>query len=410
MGIDLKPALTRVGFVLVSRVTHPHASTRISALNMFPYLSAAGYEPIILFEASKGGSTHDVSSLPAQAAASDIRIVYFQKVYGATAVATARALSAAGVRTVFGICDVVEPAMARATDATIVPSEYLGSLYPADVQDRIHVVHDGIERTDVRKCEWRNDKGSTRQPLRIVLVTSETLDALPVIRHAPSHFEVSIVGRFDRPHGLLNQILRIPRVVARQPDFAARLSYLKFLADRRIRLIPWSEEGVYAHMCNADIGVIPVDEAVNDTDPTDAFWRVKSENRLTMKMSIGLPVIASPIPAYMRIIRPGSNGFLAKTREDWLRCLELLRDPELRKTIGDEARGNVVSSFSKESQAKRVIRVLDSFRFNVQRQSAVFAVFVIFSLNCQPHVWGFMTTFITLLSQKQKIFIKRLCR
>src|SRR6267142_4331102 len=103
MSTSSSRALTRVGFVLVSRVTHPHASTRISVLNMFPYLAAAGYEPVILFEPSKGGNTHDVSSVPALAAANDTRIVYFQKVHGASALAAVHDLSAAGVRTVFGI-------------------------------------------------------------------------------------------------------------------------------------------------------------------------------------------------------------------------------------------------------------------------------------------------------------------
>ena len=371
MNINSSPGRTRVGFVLVSRVTHPHASTRISVLNMFPFLLAAGYEPVILFEPSKGGNTHDVSSVPARAAANDTRIVYFQKVHGASALAAAQALSAAGVRTVFGICDFVEPAMARAADATIVSSDYLGSLYPADVQDRIHVVHDGIERSEVRKSQWRSDTGSARRPLKIALVTGHTLDELPIVRRVPSYFEVSIVGQYHRPTNYLDRILRIPRVVARQPDLAARMAYLTFLGDRRIRLIPWSLEGVYTHLCSADIGIIPVGEAVNNADPPDAFWRVKSENRLTMKMSVGLPVIASPIPSYMRVIRHGANGFLARNRDDWLSYLEMLRDPALRKTIGNQARSTVLSSFSQESQARHLIRVLDSLCGTAELHSAM---------------------------------------
>jgi len=64
-------------------------------------------------------------------------------------------------------------------------------------------------------------------------------------------------------------------------------------------------------------------------------------------MKSGLPVIASPIPAYKNIIRSGYNGFLANTDEQWLDALEqLITDKGLRCTIGE--RGKKVTRYYEE--------------------------------------------------------------
>jgi glycosyltransferase involved in cell wall biosynthesis len=119
-------------------------------------------------------------------------------------------------------------------------------------------------------------------------------------------------------------------------------------------------------LVEADIGVIPI---VADADPAviAPAWKVKSENRLTMKMSAGLPVIATPIPSYEAVIEHGVNGFLARTRHDWDRCLDALRDPELRREMGEHARRSVSARFSMQAQAERFIAVCESL---LERQPA----------------------------------------
>ena len=349
----------KIGFVMLSNSEYPIPSTRIAVLNMFPFLRAANFEPHIVFEPPQGTETPDVSGLAPRLLAEGFHIVYFQKVHGPSVEQLARQLSAAGVRTVYGVCDLVNVAMATATDATIAVTEFLKSLYPPELQPRISVVHDGIEKPEIHKTDWGTYRGSRNRPLRAVLVTSIELDRLPVLGTPPAWMKVSIVGRYP-PAGQVFQRLREAHwKLAAQQDFRARMAYLRFLADRRVSRLAWDPVGVYETMRQADIGIIPI-ETRPEHEPglLPPTWKVKSENRLTMKMCMGLPVIATPIPAYEPVIEQGRNGFLAHSRQDWIACLDALRDPAARRAIGEQARQSVLKRYSMEEQARRLIAVL----------------------------------------------------
>lgn len=82
------------------------------------------------------------------------------------------------------------------------------------------------------------------------------------------------------------------------------------------------------------------------------------DTELPSKMAVGLPVIATPIPAYEPVIVRGKNGFLAKSRTDWLTYLAALRDPALRQLMGQTARQTALDGYSMERQAQRLIAVL----------------------------------------------------
>ncbi len=65
-----------------------------------------------------------------------------------------------------------------------------------------------------------------------------------------------------------------------------------------------------------------------------------------MCMALGMPVIASEMPAYEKIIKNGHNGFMARTIDDWVRYLVDLKDVGLREKIGAEARRTVIPRYS----------------------------------------------------------------
>jgi GT2 family glycosyltransferase/tetratricopeptide (TPR) repeat protein len=73
----------------------------------------------------------------------------------------------------------------------------------------------------------------------------------------------------------------------------------------------------------------------------------KSEVKVTTAMSLGLPVVASPLPSYIEIIENGKNGFICKSEEEWFSALINLKDPQYRKKIADEAK-KTVEEFSIE--------------------------------------------------------------
>lgn len=345
----------RLGLVLCSGLDQPIPSTRIAVLNMLPRLRAAGWEPVLLFTPERPTETPALEGVAERALAERCDAVLLQKVRGTAALALAQRLRAAGVPTVYAVCDLVDPAMAEATTATVIVTDFLRSLYPAALQPRIHVVHDGIERPEARKTQWRNDTGSAGRPLAAVLVTSAELNALPALGGVPPWLALRIVGRYAAGRERRRQVRW---AFAAQP-WRERLAFARFLLNRRIACVPWSAEGVYAEMAAADIGVIPVDTgepgAAAGVPPA---WQVKSENRLTLKMSMGLPVIATPIPSYEPIIEHGVNGFFARTPADWRTCLQALRDPARRREMGAAARARVERTYSMDAQGRRLAAVL----------------------------------------------------
>ena len=77
-------------------------------------------------------------------------------------------------------------------------------------------------------------------------------------------------------------------------------------------------------------------------------------------MAMGLPVIATPIPAYEPLVKQGQNGFLASDKYEWLQHLSALRDPALRRSIGQQARKSAMAEYSMTRQAEKLLEVLGS--------------------------------------------------
>lgn len=344
----------RVGLVLCSPSAQPIPSTRIAVLNMLPFFLSAGLQPRVLSEPPQPSETPDLTGVAARAIDAGCEVVLLQKVRGPGAVALAQQLTAAGVRTIYVVCDLVDVPMVEATDATVVVTDYLRSLYPLRLQPRIHVVHDGIEHPAAAKDDWGSATGTRHCPLQAVLVTSACLDRLPVLGHPPAWLTVRIVGRYARG---LRKWRETRWTWAAQPA-AERLAHLRFLLDRGIECVPWDPQGVYREMRQADIGVIPVETAAEAGAGVPPAWQVKSENRLTLKMSMGLPVIATPIPSYEPVIEHGVNGFFARSRRDWEACLTALRDPARRREMGLAARASVAEKYSMPAQASKLIGVV----------------------------------------------------
>ncbi|HJU21400.1 MAG TPA: glycosyltransferase [Casimicrobiaceae bacterium] len=348
----------RLGFVLASPRARPLASTRTSVLNMLPYLDRAGFDASIVFEPPVPAEVPDVTGVAERMIRGRYAIAYFQKVRGASVAREIEALAAAGIRTVFGICDRVDPAMVRATDLTITVTEFLKALHPPDVRDRIHVVHDGIERPDVARRDANDRRGTRMRPLSLVLVTSGRLDHLPVLDGIPPWATLTVVGGYRESRRFADRIRENFALVGGAGKSArGRARALRFIAHPRVRRVAWHADGVYDALLAGDIGILPITREV-DGDDGVPVWQIKSENRLTMKMSAGLPVVATPIPSYLPIVEDGENALFARSAAQWSAALDHLRSPDERRRIGRNARESVLTAYSKDSQAKRLIQAL----------------------------------------------------
>ena len=350
--------MRKIGFILCSKTTQPLPSTRIAVLNILPFIHSAGFHTSILFEPEYPSETPNISDIYNAVRDSNCDLVVLQKVRGPSAISLVQRLSAIGIRTIFLVCDRIDQHMAAAADATIVVSDYLRLQYPLELQSRIHVVHDGIENPDFFKKYW--NPSSVR--LTASLVTSRCLDHLPVISNVPRWLNIRVIGQYQS--GL--QKIRNIWWNWQNKSRTERITYLRFLINHRITCVPWGQDSVYSELFDADIGIIPISSSSSkyskDFPPE---WMLKSANRLTLKMSVGLPVIATPIPAYEPVIIHGVNGFFARSSRDWDRCLKSLRDPDLRKEMGTSARNSVKSQFSIQEQANLFLQVVKSIELKL---------------------------------------------
>jgi glycosyltransferase involved in cell wall biosynthesis len=356
----------KTGFVLLSNSAQPIPSTRIAVLNMFPYLQQAGFDPHIVFEPEGSAEKPDVSGLAARLIAERFDIIVLQKVHGASVEALMRELSDAGIKTVYVVCDLINVAMAEVASATVVVTDYLRDQYPERLRDKIHVVHDGIEEHWDFKILRSGHRGSRAQPLHAVLVTSAPMAIIPQIGIPPEWLHITILGRYAERQTLMTRLRGAVRTVRAHEGWADRIRCLQFLMSPRIHCVPWSPERVRDYLGKSDIAIIPIDDAETTTeDGLPPMWKRKSENRLTLKMSAGLPVITTPIPAYEPVIEHGVNGFFARSPAEWRACFEALRDPAARECVGMAARASVVDRYSMEEQSRRLIAVLCGLLPNV---------------------------------------------
>ncbi len=56
-------------------------------------------------------------------------------------------------------------------------------------------------------------------------------------------------------------------------------------------------------------------------------------------MAMGLPVVASAVGENVNLVKPGVNGFLAQTEDEWVDALsKMIEDDKLRTKIGKTSR------------------------------------------------------------------------
>ncbi len=88
-----------------------------------------------------------------------------------------------------------------------------------------------------------------------------------------------------------------------------------------------------------DINLAPVETG-------NRFCEAKSELKYFEAALVGTPTIASPVRPFRDAIRPGENGLLADSEEEWTSALlSLVADADLRRRLADRASEEVLWNF-----------------------------------------------------------------
>jgi glycosyltransferase involved in cell wall biosynthesis len=106
-----------------------------------------------------------------------------------------------------------------------------------------------------------------------------------------------------------------------------------------LEVIQWSKENEVKDLQRLDIGIYPLLQ--------DKWVFGKSGLKAIQYMAFGLPTVATNVGTAPIIIKQMKNGWLVKTDEEWVHALEtLVKNPELRRTMGEAARRTVVENYS----------------------------------------------------------------
>jgi glycosyltransferase involved in cell wall biosynthesis len=113
----------------------------------------------------------------------------------------------------------------------------------------------------------------------------------------------------------------------------------------------WNEEHEAEEIGDFDVGIMPL--------PDNPWERGKCGFKLIQYMACGKPVVASPVGMNREIVVDGVNGFLASSREEWVRALERLKsDTVLCRTMGANGRRMVEEKYCLQVTAPRLHRLL----------------------------------------------------
>lgn len=106
----------------------------------------------------------------------------------------------------------------------------------------------------------------------------------------------------------------------------------------RIEVVPWSLENVERFSSMSEVAIIPIDKS-------DKFGSLKSENKLLSMWQLGLPVLFSNIPAYLRVANASSQLSFCIDDEEWAAAFDSLIDSRKQLTSGDQERRLYMSRF-----------------------------------------------------------------
>jgi len=107
------------------------------------------------------------------------------------------------------------------------------------------------------------------------------------------------------------------------------------------------------YLATIQIGLLPVASRTK-------FNRAKSPTKLFEYMAMSKPTVSSKIGETAHIIKNGENGFLAKTREEFIEKMQvLIQNSDLRQRIGEKARQTIEEGYSLKVLGKRLYEILN---------------------------------------------------
>lgn len=287
--------------------------TRVCALLPHAQLGRLGTNSVILRQGQPWRMPLELRSADIQRIArAGLDVVVFHGADGPDAVELVEALRRAGTKTIYAAGDLVTSHLVDQVDHIVVASEGLRAVAPGRPA-ATEVIEPAIDAPPGLVKDY------TRQPTR-------------------NHIRVVWVGYAENLHLLapVREALRNPRLARYQ---------LVTISSGSDVTHQWHRKRVHRQLLACDIAVLP---------SAPAHWYVAKPNtRMTMLKALGLPIVASPNPAFTATLTHGQSCYFARDVDEWIDALEELGDFARRVAVGLSDRDRIVAAYGAQAVARR---------------------------------------------------------
>lgn len=116
---------------------------------------------------------------------------------------------------------------------------------------------------------------------------------------------------------------------------------------------PWKLEDENRDLISFDIGLMPLSD--------DPWSKGKCGLKIIQYLSVGVPVVCTPVGMNSDIVKDGENGFWAMNHQEWVDRLSILiQNPELRYQMGLKGIETVEKEYSLTVTSEKFYQVLQS--------------------------------------------------
>ena len=322
-------------------------SSRIHGINIHDKLRERGYASQVVFKPYKYVNDLYFDPLSIAVIAACVKkedVVVIQKLAGPETVKFMKRLKDKGVRVVFIDCDLPLKADAAAlADLVVCPAEELKRKYEHAGEYRVLHIDDAVE--------------SSKPP-----VTGS------VHKRRMVWFGKSGLGKWEAVQWLKTEIM--PLVNDKWE--------LVTVSDHPEATIQWQLDTVVDAINQSDLAVIPVPEGEYDA--------VKSANRCTQSLALGVPVLCHYLPGYRDAIKDYSNGLVSNHIEEWITFIRTLEDDATLRIMKENAFQSS-KVFSMDMIINSWISALGLTKSNVPEHKLIKLITIAFAYYYRVRVW-----------------------
>jgi glycosyltransferase involved in cell wall biosynthesis len=115
----------------------------------------------------------------------------------------------------------------------------------------------------------------------------------------------------------------------------------------------WKLEDENEDLISFDIGLMPIED--------DLWAKGKCGLKIIQYLSVGVPVVCTPVGINSDIVKDGGNGFWATNHQEWVdRLSNLIQNPDLRLRLGLKGIETVEQEYSLTVTSEKFFQVLQN--------------------------------------------------